>query len=193
MSAVIEVKNLQKYFSTPKGMLHAVDGVTMKIVYGHIALGDIGVLARLGHFRLYLVGLVPYVAHKLIQSVLHGYYAHGAAVFVDDDGKLGLELLELADDGRKLHRLGDITGRHENALHILKGGVVHKGLEKMVDKQHAEDIVGGIAVDGYPRIGRFKDPLLYLIHAVVDIYGYHIDARREYLLSRDVGKLKSRL
>ncbi len=41
MSAVIEVKNLQKYFSTPKGMLHAVDGVTMKIGAGR-TMGVVG-------------------------------------------------------------------------------------------------------------------------------------------------------
>ena len=41
MSAVIEVRNLQKYFSTPKGMLHAVDGVTMKIGAGR-TMGVVG-------------------------------------------------------------------------------------------------------------------------------------------------------
>lgn len=41
MSAVIEVKNLQKYFSTQKGMLHAVDGVTMKIGAGR-TMGVVG-------------------------------------------------------------------------------------------------------------------------------------------------------
>ncbi len=41
MSAVIEVKNLQKYFNTPKGMLHAVDGVTMKIDAGK-TMGVVG-------------------------------------------------------------------------------------------------------------------------------------------------------
>lgn len=41
MSAVIEVKNLQKYFNTPKGMLHAVDGVTMKIGAGK-TMGVVG-------------------------------------------------------------------------------------------------------------------------------------------------------
>ena len=41
MSAVLEVKILQKYFSTPKGMLHAVDGVTMKIGAGR-TMGVVG-------------------------------------------------------------------------------------------------------------------------------------------------------
>lgn len=41
MSAVIEVRNLQKYFNTPKGMLHAVDGVTMKIGAGK-TMGVVG-------------------------------------------------------------------------------------------------------------------------------------------------------
>lgn len=41
MSAVIEVKNLRKYFNTPKGMLHAVDGVTMKIDAGK-TMGVVG-------------------------------------------------------------------------------------------------------------------------------------------------------
>ena len=31
MAAVIEVKNLKKYFDTPRGLLHAVDDVTFTI------------------------------------------------------------------------------------------------------------------------------------------------------------------
>lgn len=41
MSTVIEVKNLQKYFSTPRGMLHAVDGVNLKIEAGK-TMGVVG-------------------------------------------------------------------------------------------------------------------------------------------------------
>ncbi len=41
MSAVIEVKDLKKYFNTPKGMLHAVDGVTLKIEAGK-TMGVVG-------------------------------------------------------------------------------------------------------------------------------------------------------
>ncbi len=41
MSTVIEVNNLQKYFSTPRGMLHAVDGVNLKIEAGK-TMGVVG-------------------------------------------------------------------------------------------------------------------------------------------------------
>ncbi len=41
MGTVVEVKNLYKYFSTPKGMLHAVDDVTFKIEEGK-TLGVVG-------------------------------------------------------------------------------------------------------------------------------------------------------
>lgn len=41
MSALLEVKNLKKYFKTSKGMLHAVDGVNFAIEQGH-TLGIVG-------------------------------------------------------------------------------------------------------------------------------------------------------
>ena len=39
--AVIEVKNLKKYFTTPRGVLHAVDDVTLSIEKGK-TLGVVG-------------------------------------------------------------------------------------------------------------------------------------------------------
>lgn len=41
MSTMLEVKNLKKFFKTPKGMLHAVDGVNFKIEEGK-TLGIVG-------------------------------------------------------------------------------------------------------------------------------------------------------
>ena len=41
MAPVIEIRNLKKYFSTPRGMLHAVDDVTFTIEKGK-TLGVVG-------------------------------------------------------------------------------------------------------------------------------------------------------
>ena len=41
MSAILEVKNIKKYFKTPKGMLHAVDDVSFSVPKGH-TLGVVG-------------------------------------------------------------------------------------------------------------------------------------------------------
>ena len=41
MSSFIEVKDLKKYFSTPRGLLHAVDGVNFKIEKG-TTMGVVG-------------------------------------------------------------------------------------------------------------------------------------------------------
>ena len=41
MQPVIEVKGLKKYFSTPRGLLHAVDDVTLSIEKGK-TLGVVG-------------------------------------------------------------------------------------------------------------------------------------------------------
>ena len=41
MSTLLEVKDLKKYFKTPKGMLHAVDGVSFSLEEGK-TLGIVG-------------------------------------------------------------------------------------------------------------------------------------------------------
>lgn len=41
MSSLLEVRDLKKYFSTPKGLLHAVDGVSFAIEKGK-TLGVVG-------------------------------------------------------------------------------------------------------------------------------------------------------
>ena len=41
MGNIIEVKNLKKYFSTPRGTLHAVDNVTFNIEKGK-TIGIVG-------------------------------------------------------------------------------------------------------------------------------------------------------
>ena len=41
MSPLLEVKNLKKYFNTPAGTLHAVDGVNFQIEKGE-TLGVVG-------------------------------------------------------------------------------------------------------------------------------------------------------
>lgn len=41
MSALVEINDLKKYFKSPKGMVHAVDGVTMKIEKGS-TMGVVG-------------------------------------------------------------------------------------------------------------------------------------------------------
>lgn len=41
MSTILEVKNLKKYYSTPRGMLHAVDDISFSLQEGH-TLGVVG-------------------------------------------------------------------------------------------------------------------------------------------------------
>lgn len=41
MAALVEVKNLKKYFETPRGALHAVDGISFQLEAGH-TLGVVG-------------------------------------------------------------------------------------------------------------------------------------------------------
>ena len=50
MAAVIEIKGLKKYFDTPKGKLHAVDGVSFKIEKGK-TMGVVGESGCNSRFR----------------------------------------------------------------------------------------------------------------------------------------------
>ena len=70
---VIEVQNLKKYFTTPRGLLHAVDDVTFTIEEGK----TLGVVGESGFIKLckcfgkgrgFAVGmiLIPYVFSAII-------------------------------------------------------------------------------------------------------------------------------
>ena len=56
---ILEVQNLTKYFDTPKGKLHAVDGVNFKIKKGFVKRLKKMNLSKIKRVSLVFIGMNP--------------------------------------------------------------------------------------------------------------------------------------
>lgn len=93
MSTIIEVKDLKKYFNSPKGVVHAVDGVNLKIERGTTfgLVGESGCgKSTLGRVMVHLLeataGQILYDGQditKLKRKNLHTYRNHIQMIFQD--------------------------------------------------------------------------------------------------------------
>ena len=90
MSVLLEVKNLKKYFTTPKGMLHAVDGVNFAIEEGK----TLGIVGESGCGK-----------STLGRVVLHLLEPTGGQTFFDGEDKTLVEGKELHDLRRNIQMI----------------------------------------------------------------------------------------
>ncbi len=70
MNTILEVKDLKKYFDTPKGLLHAVDGITFKINKGE----TLGIVGESGCGK-----------STLGRAILHLHHATSGEIFYKDE------------------------------------------------------------------------------------------------------------
>ena len=87
MSALVEVKNLKKYFETPMGMLHAVDDISFSIEEGKT------------------MGIVDFIKGKTRQSICNDREPSPLLVEKLEKGELGVK------SGKGRH---DYQGRTRN-------------------------------------------------------------------------------
>ena len=101
--------------------------------------------------------LVADVADDLLQNVLERDETHHLAIFVDDEGEMGLALqegLELILERRRL--------RHEPGLSMISSilrlrGVAARRVERaqeVLGVQHADEIIRALAPQRHARVGR---------------------------------------
>src|SRR4051794_20438308 len=124
----------------------------------HVAAGK-GLDRRLLH-----VVLVDDLAHQLLDEILEGDQAGGAAVLVDHDGHVALLLLHLRQQLGHPLGLGHEVGRPGQLADLHVAPLVPNGPHEVLGVEQAVDVVDPLLVDRYSAEPRGHDDL----HGVVD-------------------------
>lgn len=153
MGNLIEVKNLKKYFSTPRGMLHAVDNVSFQIEKGK-TIGIVGESgcgkSTLGKTLMRLhnptSGEVLYngvdIAGMPIREFKKNYRSHIQMIFQDPYASLDprMNVLQLIEEPIKVNNKGmnraDVTKRAQEMMELV-------GLAKRLESSYPHELDGG--------------------------------------------------
>lgn len=153
MENLIEVKNLKKYFSTPRGMLHAVDNVTFSIEKGK-TIGIVGESgcgkSTLGKTLMRLhnptSGEVLYkgadIAGMPIKEFKKNYRSHIQMVFQDPYASLDprMNVLQLIEEPIKVNNKNlsktEVTKKAQEMMNLV-------GLAKRLEGSYPHELDGG--------------------------------------------------
>lgn len=150
---LIEVKNLKKYFSTPHGMLHAVDNVTFNIEKGK-TIGIVGESgcgkSTLGKTLMRLhnptSGTVMYkgvdIANMPIKKFKKEYRSHIQMIFQDPYASLDprMSVLQLIEEPIKINnrklKKKEVTEKAREVMELV-------GLAKRLENSYPHELDGG--------------------------------------------------
>ena len=153
MANLIEVKNLKKYFSTPRGMLHAVDNVTFNIEKGK-TIGIVGESgcgkSTLGKTLMRLhnptSGEVLYngadIASMDIKEFKKKYRSNIQMIFQDPYASLDprMSVLQLVEEPIKVNNKGmskaEVTAKAREMMELV-------GLAKRLEMTYPHELDGG--------------------------------------------------
>ncbi|MBQ1312668.1 MAG: ATP-binding cassette domain-containing protein, partial [Blautia sp.] len=153
MENLIEVKNLKKYFSTPRGLLHAVDNVTFNIEKGK-TIGIVGESgcgkSTLGKTLMRLhnptSGQVMYkgadIASMDIREFKKNYRSHIQMIFQDPYASLDprMNVLQLIEEPIKVNNKGmkktEVTARAKEMMELV-------GLAARLEGSYPHELDGG--------------------------------------------------
>ncbi len=150
---LIEIKNLKKYFSTPRGTLHAVDNVTLNIEKGKTigVVGESGCgKSTLGKTLMRLheptSGEVLYkgvdIANMPIKEFKKNYRANIQMIFQDPYASLDprMNVLQLVEEPIKTNNKGmskaDVTAKAKEMMELV-------GLAKRLEGAYPHELDGG--------------------------------------------------
>ena len=119
--------------------------------------------AVLGDLGLFGVVFVLDLPDDLFDGVLHGHQSRDAAVLVDDDGHLLLDLLELAQEIGEGHGLGDEGDGPDQGLDRLALVLLVGVLEEVLGHDDPFDVVEAVLVDRDPRVLVPDDEVLEVV------------------------------
>ena len=152
MSVLIETKSLKKYFETPKGLLHAVDGVSLQIEQGK-TLGIVGESgcgkSTLGRLLLHLLdstGGQIFFEGKDITNVnpkqLKELRKHMQMIFQDPYASLNprMTVSEIIEEPLRIYKVHRTKQEYENRVRELMKVV---GLTERVARAYPHELDGG--------------------------------------------------
>jgi len=153
MENLIEVKNLKKYFSTPRGTLHAVDNVTFNIekgktigIVGESGCGKSTLGKTLMRLHTPTSGEVLYkgtdIASMPINQFKKDYRSHIQMIFQDPYASLDprMDVLQLIEEPIKVNskHLGkaEVTGKAKQMMELV-------GLATRLETSYPHELDGG--------------------------------------------------
>ncbi len=145
---------------------------------------DVGLLA------VVLVGDLP---DDLLQQVLQGDQAGGAAVLVDHDHHVALAQAHLAQALGGPHRLGHVGGRAQDVGQGLVGLAVVEAPEHVLGVGQAHHLVDGAVVDRDAREAGAQDQLEHLLERGLEGHGDHVGPGHHDLAQDGVAELEDRV
>ena len=137
-----------------------------------------------------VVVFVPNLADQLLDQVLQGDHAVGAAVFVDDDGDVLAGLPHPAQcrgQPQRAGEMGDVAANHRNRLLAPSGD---DRLQQVAHVEEAGDVVEGVAVNRVPRVRAGDDLHQHLRDAAAGFEGVHVAAVAHQLGQRVLAGLE---
>ena len=116
--------------------------------------------------------LIPDLADQLLQNVLEGDDALGAAVFVHDDGHVVVLLPQSAQQLGDLGRAGGVEGGGDEVLQC--GGFFQPGQIEVLLVHDADDVVDGVMVDRQAGVAGLREGLGELLQRNIVLHGHHV-------------------
>jgi oligopeptide/dipeptide ABC transporter ATP-binding protein len=153
MSNLLEIKNLKKYFSTPRGELHAVDNVNLNIekgktigVVGESGCGKSTLGKTLMRLHTPTSGEVLYngvdIASMPIKEFKKNYRSNIQMIFQDPYASLDprMNVLQLIEEPIKVNNKslskGEVTARAKEMMELV-------GLAKRLENSYPHELDGG--------------------------------------------------
>ena len=136
------------------------------------------------------VELVVDVAHDLLQQVLHGDQAGGAAVLIHHDGQVDLLALHIPEKHVGSHRFRDEVGRAQQLPQGL--GLGQLGVEQVVPGvQNAHNVIRILVVDGESGNAGVPDGAQDFLRSVPYPDHHHVGAVDHHVLGGGIVKLEN--
>src|SRR3954453_819746 len=149
-------------------------------------------VAEVDDGRFFVLVLVGDFADDLLDDVLDGNDAGGAAVFIDDHRDLQMLALKFAQQVAHLLRFRNEVRRPGQ---IGNGEMLafEYGVEELLDVHDAADLIDRFGVDGDARVLRFAEHAREVVERPVRVECLHVDARRHQLLRHTIAEVDDRL